>query len=879
MEWAVNKFGGTSVASADAMLRVRDIILAEMKGRGTDKKMAVVVSAMGGKPKVTDLLLNSVTLAAAGDADGYCSVLQLIREKHTKAIEDLGLSWAQANAIVAALDRDMSDLKDLLRAVSLMQHENERLRELVSGYGETWSSQLLCALLNSRGNLFTYLNAREVIVVDESPETGPEIMWDRCNSNMADVLARNPGNLVITGFIATTAEGIATTLKRDGSDYSASIFGRLLQASAVNIWTDVDGVMSADPRRVPEAKVLSDVSFNEAMELAYFGAKVIHPKTMLPAVESKIPIFIKNTFNPSFPGTRIFTSSTATQDRSRCVCGFSTVDDIALVNIEGSGMIGVPGVAKRLFGSLHHMGVSVILISQASSEHSISVAIDAKRVAGAVAGIKETFAKELRTKHITCVDVISPCCIVAAVGDGMSHTTGVAGRFFAALGTAGINVLAIAQGCSERNISCVVSAADSARALRVVHSAFLLSHHTISVGVVGCGRVGGAFLDIVDSQLEAMRRRFNCDLRVRAISNSRRMILNEGPIDLHERAWLEALDKDTAVPLDYKVMVEHVRPGYMPHCVIVDCSNSSEVAAMHVDWLKAGIHVVSNNAHATGGSLASYHALLEQRLVGNTSYQYESTVGGGLPVLLTLQNLQSTGDVVQRIEGVVCPFLSSVLNAACPAPRIEGEEAESRDPLSLSEACEKAASQGLLDAADPLAQLSGEDLARRLLILGRELGLELDQADVNVEPLLTTMLPTKNESTTAPSSSSSCLPHDILTALQSQDAGFASRVTAATESGLILRYVASIDVARGTIVAGLKGVPLSDPIAHLRDDAFCVKYETERMGGSASPMVLQGPRGGIHALASALQADLIRVARDLGARDRGVKMMKCSTGT
>eukprot|EP00903_Cladosiphon_okamuranus_P016316 g15048.t1 len=898
--WMVNKFGGTSVASAEAMLMVKDIIMGQVERRGEAGKMAVVVSAMGGKPKVTDLLLNSVSLAAAGNRAGSETVLTAIRAKHAEAIEVLGLPVEDSDRIKAVVDSDLSDIRVLLKAVHLMRHEDAKMRELVSGFGEVWSSQVMCALLNknSEGRRFCFLNARRVLIVDDPPEgeamatsPGPEIDWESSISKLREFLSSEealscPTGIVITGYVASTKAGVATTLQRDGSDYSASIFGKLLQASAVQIWTDVDGVLSADPRKVPEAKVLPEVSFNEAMDLAFFGANVLHPKTMQPAVSAGVPIFIKNTFNPNFPGTRIFTSSTATKDRRRCVCGFSTMDNIALLNLEGMGMAGHPGAAAKLFGALQRVGISVILISQASSEHSISVAIKASGGAAAKKITEEAFAMEIRSEMVA-VDVISPCCIVAAVGDGMSHTTGVSGRFFEAMGSASINVLAIAQGCSERNISCVVEQRQSAKALRAAHAAFLLSHLTVSVGLVGAGTIGASLLAMLVDQTDVLRTQFHLDLQIRAVANADKMFLSETPIDLNrwnesqnappgveeERQGMRGLganpreyddgypggDAGCAQPLDVPALVDFVRSNHLPHSVIVDCSTADDMTSDHASWLSKGVHVVTSNKLASGGTLSLYHALLQARDNSPANYHYETTVGGALPVISTLQNLRSAGDEVLRIEGVLSAFLSYVFNRISPGPGSKEE------PVPFSKACWEAAEQGLMDLGDVVKDLGCEDQRRVLLILGREMGLELEEADVKLEPVLDV---------------SNDVGGDTVARVSALDKEMKQRAEDAREKGKVIRYIISVDGVDGKeeATAGIREVDTSHAYASLEGAAFCVMYKTKRMGES-SPMILQGPVGGPETVASGLLADLLRVCTSLGARDHGHRHLMKSTGS
>jgi len=506
--WKIHKFGGSSLADAQCFERVGDIL-----GAMSNARIGVVVSAMGG---MTNELLYLSSLAEQNDRD-YLSALADVGTRYAETAKTL----VSPDLLVCLLDqwaRDSEDIQDILRAIAQVKSAPRRSRDIVAGYGEIWSARLLAAHLQQKlGNdrAGRWIDAREVITVRQG-DLGATVLWDVSRKKMALALTEDfQGIAVFTGFIAVDDGGLQTTLGRNGSDYSAAIFSALVDANELDIWTDVDGVMSADPRRVPDAQVIHSLSFDEAMELAYFGAKVIHPQTLGPAVDNDISVVIRNTFQPDHPGSRI---GAVTSDAQQ-IKGITAVGNMALVNIEGSGMIGVPGTADRLFAALRDAGVSVTLISQASSEHSICIAVPSELAERAATVIAATFEEELSGGQIQGVDVSDGQSIIAVVGDGMAGTPGVA--------RAGINIRAIAQGSSERNISVVVDSDDVTRALRAVHSGFYLSAKTISVGLIGVGVVGSAFLDQVRDQIERLRSEFNLDIRIRAIARSRKMLLGE----------------------------------------------------------------------------------------------------------------------------------------------------------------------------------------------------------------------------------------------------------------------------------------------------------------------------------------------------------------
>ncbi|MEL7187859.1 MAG: aspartate kinase, partial [Pseudomonadota bacterium] len=531
------------------------------------------------------------------------------------------------------------------KAIALVKSAPQRNRDIVAGYGEIWSARLLAAYLEQldgkRGG--RWIDARDVITVAET-ELGPTVLWELSQAKIDALLDDEfAGVAVMTGFIASDEAGLQTTLGRNGSDHSAAIFAALTKADQLTIWTDVDGVMSADPNKVPEAQVIDRMTYNEAMELAYFGAKVIHPQTLGPAIANDIPVMIRNSRNPSHPGSRIEAGSASEES----VKGITAIGGMALVNLEGAGMIGVPGTADRLFAALKNAGVSVTLISQASSEHSICISVpdDVAEMARDV--IRDAFADELQSGQIQSVDITPAQSIVAVVGDGMEGTPGIASRFFGTLGRAGVNIRAIAQGSSERNISAVVDSDEATRALRAVHSGFYLSQKTLSIGLIGTGVVGGALLRQIEKQAERLADRFNIDLRVRGIARSSKMLLGERRIDIDN--W-ESEFAAGAVDTDLAQFEAHINAEHLPHSVIIDCTASELIASKYPGWLARGIHVITPNKKAFSGDMQSYKALQDAANEGSSHYFYETTVGAALPVISTLCDLLHTGDDVRSVR-------------------------------------------------------------------------------------------------------------------------------------------------------------------------------------------------------------------------------------
>lgn len=825
--WIVHKFGGSSVADAACFRRVAAIVESWPKGRDPCRQ-AIVLSACKG---VTDALLHLVAQAEAQDL-GYRAGLDALRARHAAIAEEL-LPAQVARLYLAAFDRDRHDIEGILDTVRLTRSAARNITDLISGFGEIWSTRLFREFYETRqaagGGEVRWVDAREVVVV-EWGSLGPAVQWSESRERMRRLVPADfAGTLIITGFIASDRRGVQTTLGRNGSDFSASIFGSLLDAVEMHIWTDVDGVLSADPRRVPDAQVIDSLSYNEAMELAYFGAKVIHPQTMSPAVGREIPIWIRNTFAPENPATLIC----ARPQSKLAVKGITSIENIALINLEGAGMIGVPGTASRLFGALREEGVSVILISQGSSEHSICCAVPRDQADRAVQRVRRAFEQELAEGQIQSVDVDSDLAILAVVGDGMAGIPGIAAKVFNALGNAAVNVRAIAQGASERNISVVVPGRHATRALRAVHSSFYLSPHTISIGVIGPGTVGRVLLDQLAAQSEQLRRDFKLDLRVRGLLSSKKMLLSDKGIGL--AGWAEAFSSATAAA-DLDALVRHVHVDYLPHSVIIDCTASGEVARHYARWLAEGIHVVTPNKKANSAPMDEYRALHAARRAGGSHYLYEATVGAGLPVIQTLRDLRQTGDVITSIEGIFSGTLAYLFNV------YDGG-------VPFSAIVRDAKLRGYTEP-DPRDDLSGTDVARKLIILGREMGLTLELADVRIESLVPAGLETGSID-------------DFLARLPAHDATMQARHVAAAARGKVLRYVGQI-TADGEATVGLVELDRKHPFANIALTDNVVRFATSRY--CDNPLIVQGPGAGPAVTAGGIFADLLRLAAYLGTR-------------
>ncbi|GBG78384.1 hypothetical protein CBR_g26412 [Chara braunii] len=800
--WAVHKFGGTCVANAERIGNAAKIIVDDPSAQ-----KAVVVSAMS---KVTDTFYEILRLAESRD-ESYLRVMESLYQKHKEtAFALLGPSDA-LEKFMKKLDGDISNLQAMMRAIFIAGHATDTFSDIVVGHGELWAAQLLAASICKEGVSAVWMDAREVLVVSPTSTQQVDPDYELSGERLDEWYQQQqaiPDILVITGFIASTPEGVPTTLKRDGSDFSAAIMGALLLAKSITIWTDVDGVYSADPRKVSEAVVLSTLSYQEAWEMSYFGANVLHPRTTLPAMKYNIPIIIKNVFRPSFPGTWIGPSTSSDQDpaiseESGSVKGFATIDHVAIINVEGTGMAGVPGTAGEIFMTVKEVGANVIMISQASSEHSICFAVpetEAKMVAKA---LEIKFKKALGAGRISKVEVLRNCSILAAVGQKMASTPGVSATFFTALAKANINIRGIAQGCSEYNITVVVDQEERIRALKAVHARFYLSKTPVSVGVVGPGLIGGTLL--------------------------------EHGIDLTR--WKEIL-QEKGEPADMAKFTEHLRAGYLsPNRVMVDCTASAFVAEHYDDWLQKGIHIVTPNKKANSGPLQQYLKLRNLQRKSYTHYFYEATVGAGLPIISTLRGLLETGDKILKIEGIFSGTLSYIFNNFNREKTFSGIVAEAK-------------ASGFTEP-DPRDDLSGMDVGRKVVILARESGLQLELEDIPVQSLVPEPLQSVETA------------DEFMQGLPAYDLQIGEQLEEAEARGEVLRYIGVVDCVKNEGSVELKSYPKSHAFAQLSGSDNIIAFTTTRYRDQ--PLIVRGPGAGKEVTAGGVFCDVLRLAAYLGA--------------
>ena len=814
----VLKFGGTSVATVESIEQVLGIV-SEAAANG-DRPPLVVVSAMGG---VTNALLKATEDAAVRNSD-YETELTSLLDRHLAAAR--ALAGNGAGDLQESLRQRFDDLGDLLHGVYLLREASLRTRDGILPYGERLSAELVAAALKARGQTAQWVDARRMILTDDQfgrAQVDFETSYERIRQVLGDV----QGVPVITGYTGATSAGHTTTLGRGGSDYTAALVGAAMGADTVELWTDVDGVMSADPRWVDGAFPQRRLSYAELMELSHFGAKVVYPPSVHPARSHGIRLLIKNTFQPDAEGTRVDEAAAPNPNPIR---GIASIRQVALLRLEGDGMVGVPGIAARLFSALARRQVSVILISQSSSEHSICFAVAPHDMQAAEQAVADEFALEHQLGIISPLVVEAEQSVVAAVGEEMRRQPGIAGQLFSVLGRHGVNIKAISQGSSELNISLVVDRAQEQHAVQVVHQAFFAPRRRrLALALMGPGRVGSELLVQVRAAAPTLWEREDLEVTVVALANSRRMVLDRGGIDLD--SWQEQLQD--GAPLDTKSWLDFLADSGGDLTVFADCTASDATGDLYVPLLERGCGVVGANKRPFSGPYDTFARLMELSRRGQGALFLEATVGAGLPVLGTLEDLRRTGDNIVAIDGILSGTVNAVLNMLS-------------DGMRFSEAVRSAHEQGLTEP-NPWDDLSGGDVARKLCILQRLAGQNVEMADLRVEPVLS-------------GDGWDDLDLDAFwQRLPSVDAHFAELLEKAQAEGGHLRYVARSDGDGGAV--RVTSVPSSHPAHQLAGPDNLVAFTTERY--DATPLVVRGPGAGTAVTAGGVFADALKAAAQL----------------
>ena len=819
----VLKFGGSSL-STPATIRDVGRILLDARRR---EPVIGVVSAFQG---VTNQLIECARLAErAGGA--HEDLFEQIARRHRLAVSHLmggrpkGLRYKSRPARVRVqVDALLAELRSTLQGIHLLRHCPVRALDMTASFGERLSALIVAAYL-ARTHPAAFVDARDFLVTDDQ-FTHANVIFKKTNRRTRAYFSqmfRRSGRTVpiVTGFIGATEDGQTTTIGRNGSDYSAAIVGSAVGASMIEIWTDVDGVLSADPRVVPAAFVLPQMTYEEAMELSYFGARVLHSSSIAPAVARRIPILIKNTFNPDAPGTLI---SRKAENDGTLAKGITSVGELSLLTLRGPGMVGVPGVAGRVFRTLASRRVNVVLISQASSEHTICFGVRSVDAAAAVDAIQREFTFEFH-EQLMQVDVKGDQAILAVVGEGMKGRPGVAGKVFESLGRQNINISAIAQGASERNISCVIDAGEQVRALNAIHQGFFETKKRLALAMIGVGNVGSAVLRQLHQQRAYLLSK-GFDVTVVGLANSRRFVADAGGIDLS--SWRDGLHASSA-PMNAAAFARRIEEMELTNAALVDCTVGPTIVDAYPAFIEANLHIITPNKWANAlpwRRYATLMAMLERR---KRHFLFEANVGAGLPVVSTLRDLIASGDEIVRIEGILSGTLSYLFNTFDAS-------------VPFSALVRDAHRMGFTEP-DPREDLSGQDVARKLLILARQIGLKMDLGEVKVDSLVPKPL-ARGKYTSR-----------FLAAFERYDGEMAARVTRAAARGAVLRYVGILE--HGHARAGLKEFPKTHPVASAKGSDNLIAFTTKRYAGT--PLVVQGPGAGADVTAMGVFSDILKL--------------------
>lgn len=811
----VLKFGGSSVANAENINRVVEIVQQAVK----KDKTIVVVSALGG---ITDTLIKAGELASASD-ESYKELLKVSEQRHLDAVKSL-IPVAQQSGLLSWVKQRCNEIEDICNGVFLLGELSPRTRDRIISFGELLSSKIISERFKSLSLPNAWKDSRELIVTD-SGFGFATVDFAATNKKVKEFFSGAQDDLfLVPGFIASDNKGATTTIGRGGSDYTAAIFAAATDAEIVEIWTDVSGMMTADPRLVSNARVIPNISYQEAMELSHFGAKVIYPPTIQPVMNKNIPVWIKNTFAPGDYGTLVESSAVKNGSSIR---GISSINRIVLLSLEGSGMVGIPGFSKRLFEALANEKINVILITQGSSEHSICVGIDEASIQQAKRAVDTAFAYEIETKKVDPLVIERDLSIVALVGDNMKSHPGTSGKMFGALGRNGVNVRAIAQGSSERNISAVIALADVKKAINVLHEEFFeTTYKQVNLFVAGVGNVGSRLLAQLDQQRKYLEEQLHLQVRVVGIANSRKMAFSEDGLDLAN--WKQSLEN--AAPMSLQEYIDVIRSKNLRNTVFADVTANADVAQCYDQLLSKSISIVACNKVACSSSYSYYKKLKDLAREYNALFLFETNVGAGLPVIGTLNDLLRSGDKINRIEAVLSGTLNFVFN------HYNGEK-------TFAEVVRQAQEEGYTEP-DPRLDLSGTDVMRKIMILARETGERLELEDIHNISFMP----------------EDCMKGDVenfYREMARHEDHFKKLYMAAAAGGNKLKFVAKYENGKASV--GLQHIDANHDFYHLYGKDNVVLFYTNRY--TEQPLVVKGAGAGAEVTASGVFADIIRTAK------------------
>jgi aspartokinase/homoserine dehydrogenase 1 len=817
----VLKFGGSSVGSAEAIDKVIAIVTESSKKEPT----IVVVSAMSG---VTDQLLMLAQSASQGN-EAYKTIIQNIEQKHLDAVRAL-LPIQQQSGTLSMVKQLLNELESNCEGLFMLRELSMRMQDKIISFGEILSSKIISAAFESRGIKQQWVDSRNLIKTD-SKYFNAVVNKELTDSTIQAYFSAKENNsfdvYMAPGFIASDKDGNTTTLGRGGSDYTGAIYAAALKASALEIWTDVSGMMTADPRMVSNAKEIPQISYQEAMELSHFGAKIIYPPTIQPVMYQNIPVWIKNTFEPNHPGTIIENNSPKDDNFIR---GISSIKDLCLLSLEGAGMVGIPGFSKRLFDALAKKLINVILITQSSSEHSICVGVNVQDAHQAKLAVDAEFEQEINTQKVEPLIIEKDLSIIALVGEQMKNHPGVSGKMFGVLGRNGINVRAIAQGSSEKNITAVIASSDVKKAINVLHEEFFeTSYKQLNIYVAGVGNVGGKLINQIQKQAEYLKKSLRLQINIVGIANSKKQLINVDGLDLTN--WKEQLaDAKPGGIADY---VNAILENNLRNSVFVDVTAHETVANVYAQLLEKAVSVVACNKIACSSPYANYAKLKSLARQYNAAFLFETNVGASLPIIGTLNDLVRSGDSINKIEAVLSGTLNFVFN----------NYAGGKDGKSFAQVVKQAQDEGYTEP-DPRLDLGGTDVMRKIMILAREAGQKIEMEDISNNAFL-------------PASCFNGSVADFYVEMEKQEDHFKKLYEAAAAEGCKLKFVASFE--NGKAKVGLQHIQPSSDFYHLYGKDNLVLFYSMRY--PELPLVIKGAGAGADVTASGVFADIIRAAR------------------